>query len=437
MSGFHLAAIPLGAVLLTALQGGIFSLFATAMLTPRTSRLRSFMLFFGLELLALGGAYLLEPHHALKALCTFLFWVVGILAAFTDPIPKRLMVLFILFISVTFSDVLLTAVVSLMLDVSYDAILSSDIRTVGTALLTLVIFFILSGIYLFFRSRRLQFSGGTLLKFLLFPLGQGLLIFALNILALGGMSQAVVFAVLLGLVLCILSDVVILQTMLSYEEKIKLEQTVRMMEFSQEAQRITFEQTQQRGVALAKLRHDYKNHLASIAALLEDGRDESGKAALGLLQEMQKQYDELERVRYCEHSVVNAVLTCKSEEAARAGVVLRTRVALPARLAVEDVHLCSLFSNLLDNALRAAAALPADRRWVEADSRVCGDTLFVNVHNPYQEGQEPHGENGYGLKIVKEIAGQYEGELIIQKENGLFTAIAALELHGGPSAQAE
>ena len=90
---------------------------------------------------------------------------------------------------------------------------------------------------------------------------------------------------------------------------------------------------------------------------------------------------------------------------------------------VAPLDLCSMFSNLLDNAIRACEELPEDKRIIDLSARNQGDYLLIRCDNPALEhpGNQPQG-TGYGKKILRDIAERYHGEFQTSFADGVFTA---------------
>lgn len=124
--------------------------------------------------------------------------------------------------------------------------------------------------------------------------------------------------------------------------------------------------------------------------------------------------------------------------AARQGISLQVSVEMPEDLFVEKVDLCSIFSNLLDNAIHAAAQVSENRYVYMAASVFGGCCTIITVNSYGQDSEKPfvstasvgkadiHG--GYGLCILRSIGKKYGGELITKTENGQFTARLILNL---------
>lgn len=99
---------------------------------------------------------------------------------------------------------------------------------------------------------------------------------------------------------------------------------------------------------------------------------------------------------------------------------------------MEKADLCSIFSNLLDNAVHAAALAPAAkivvvRAWLKAGY------CMVKVKNTYGTADVPDREKntehqGIGLFILRSVAAKYDGELTIEKTDSVFEAVVRLRL---------
>ena len=147
--------------------------------------------------------------------------------------------------------------------------------------------------------------------------------------------------------------------------------------------------------------------------------------------------------RWCEHSAVNMLLEMKAQRAEDAGVRFDSDVVLPRDIALPALDLCAAFSNMLDNAIDAAQAAPADSRWVRIAAGQQGGYLVMRVENGLAEGaSKKRGsdapgieEHGWGLRILAELARRHDGELTTSSENGVFVTQMALRAPEGDGAK--
>ena len=97
---------------------------------------------------------------------------------------------------------------------------------------------------------------------------------------------------------------------------------------------------------------------------------------------------------------------------------------------IQPVHLCSVFSNLLDNARRAAAVCTAKERKIIVKAAQKGDYLHIKVENtsafPEKRKKTADG-HGYGQEILKDIAMQYNGDFYTDWKDGIYTAVISME----------
>ena len=125
--------------------------------------------------------------------------------------------------------------------------------------------------------------------------------------------------------------------------------------------------------------------------------------------------------RYCQNAVVDALLALKAVKARDLGVALSVHATVPGQLAIEDIDLCAMFSNLIDNALHAAAETN-DVRSVDVKACVNGLALVVETRNSLPPSAlakrgwrveksrlSPTREHGWGLDILGALAERYNG----------------------------
>lgn len=170
---------------------------------------------------------------------------------------------------------------------------------------------------------------------------------------------------------------------------------------------------------VAKLRHDYNNLLSSSLGLLREGRhDEAEELLASLLTRVQS----TKEITYCALPVVNAILSEKQQECEREGIALSVDLPIPPTVTVAPIDLCSVFGNILDNAIRACSQLPPETaRTILLTAAMQGDYLTIRCDNPTLAKDEPREGGGYGLKILADIAARYGGALKTVRENGQFS----------------
>lgn len=99
-------------------------------------------------------------------------------------------------------------------------------------------------------------------------------------------------------------------------------------------------------------RHDMRHHFQTIAAFAQNGDSD---AVLDYVGKSQERLDSIAPKRYCNHPILNAVLTNAAAQAEQIGIVTEIAVILPEDLPVDVLELSIVFANALENAIQAIA----------------------------------------------------------------------------------
>lgn len=197
-----------------------------------------------------------------------------------------------------------------------------------------------------------------------------------------------------------------------------------------EAMRREYEVLQKKLALGRGYRHDMRHHMAALTALLRQG-DYDG--AQQYITQWQGQIIQTETETWCRNSAVNAVLSAYLAQAKEAGCHLEVNVKLPEALPFEDVDLCVILANALENAVHACEALPDghprrirltaaltdNRRLAISVENTCGEDLVFDEDGfPIVPRRPGHGQ---GLKNIAAAAEKYHGLFQCGCENGYFT----------------
>ena len=178
---------------------------------------------------------------------------------------------------------------------------------------------------------------------------------------------------------------------------------------------------------LSKFRHDTRNHYFSIDSLLEKGDIEGAKEYLQTITSIVKPDRELIQTG---NIVFDALLTDKLNIARNEGIEVETSILLERYLSINNFDWCSLFGNVLDNAIEACMNIPQAKRkiWVSVKNR--GNMLQTDIRNTamppkknatgYQSSKTNPEEHGWGMRIIEEVVHKYRGVLQTDYQDGIF-----------------
>lgn len=183
--------------------------------------------------------------------------------------------------------------------------------------------------------------------------------------------------------------------------------------------------------SLSELRHEIKNHDSYMAALL-DQEDYEGLRAY--FEQYRLGHADAVRFVHSGNDTVDALVNNRMTRASMLGVRLETMLALPPELPIPEKDLCSLLSNLLDNAAEGCAAYDGEEeRRVLFHMRLSGGYLFLRTENPVSSKAEVRRQrlslkttkpsaalHGYGTKIIRRLAARYSGAAKFQIKEDQF-----------------
>lgn len=181
-------------------------------------------------------------------------------------------------------------------------------------------------------------------------------------------------------------------------------------------------------------RHDYHNHMQVMKAQLALGNTEGMEA---YLDQLERELDRVDTFVRSGNLMVDAILNSKLTLARRQKIAVNCKAKVPERLAVEDVDLCVILGNLLDNALEACALVEEAGRFLRIYMTVNKSQLYFSVQNAAREEPDfearnyitrKRGNHGLGMKRVQAAVDKYGGYLHLANEPGIFAAEVTMPL---------
>lgn len=177
---------------------------------------------------------------------------------------------------------------------------------------------------------------------------------------------------------------------------------------------------------LSRLRHDMKHTFHLLGGLAAEGKLEAIRSYLAAYQ---KELDIASPIVYCKNDALNALLNYYGQMAREMGVDCRWKLSLPENISISEVDLCSLFGNLIENALTGCGTLPQAQRYFYLTAEARGSMLYLVSTNSFngkvqkrdkQYLSTKEGHTGLGLLSVKSIAESYNGILEVDHKEGQF-----------------
>ena len=144
---------------------------------------------------------------------------------------------------------------------------------------------------------------------------------------------------------------------------------------------------------------------------------------------------------YCSHNLLNALLNCTFSNEVLSRMVFQTQIlGLPEQLPLEDIDLCSLLSNILENAIEGCDRLPEGaEKQISCQILTRSGHLYINCVNTCPDdivkrsgrfvSSKPEPQlHGYGLRYIEMCVAKYDGLFQANHCGGRFNVDIAIPI---------
>ncbi len=204
-------------------------------------------------------------------------------------------------------------------------------------------------------------------------------------------------------------------------------------ESSSELLRLTDERLED----LRKIRHDTKNWIANMRLLFENGKYDDLRR---FFESVEERVSEPLSAFDCGNKRLNSIVDLEARKAKKMGVKFSVKAVVPSELPFPDSEMCSLLTNLMDNALEAAVASGKPEETVNTKMQLASDGyLYIAVNNPISDDADKSRLlslrttkkdallHGYGTKITDDIVRRYKGAIVRDIREGRYCVDVMLD----------
>lgn len=282
-----------------------------------------------------------------------------------------------------------------------------------------------------FQSAR----GNHFFGILLLPMASILIMLALNdFLKQYDAPDTLKILSIIAVVFLLLANIAIFYVIDRQYELIRTRQKLKMSGVLMENQRAYYDKVFASQQEIRQMRHNLKNSFIAVLATIDAGNIEEARRMV------QSQLSDTERnidfsSRECDN-IMNPVIYSKKVLAQERQVVLEPHVSVRGQVHMDSLDLAVLLANLLDNAIEAAARLPAEQeRRIVLTVKADQNNLLISTENPVLQDVDVHHietiksdkkNHGFGLLSIKAIVEKYHGMHTITCENRIFSYTAVI-----------
>lgn len=187
-----------------------------------------------------------------------------------------------------------------------------------------------------------------------------------------------------------------------------------------------YEYLENREIETKKFRHDLRSHMELISNLAKnheyDKIDE-------YIEQIQERIDTFGNVNTVQNSIVDAIINQYYARAEQSGVTMTVKGRFPVDCNIDTYDLCTIFSNVLSNALEAAEE--TEEKYISVECGYTDKSIIIYVKNSF-DAQTKSGNaqwktrkantdyHGYGLENIKDSVERYNGVFDIETDDNMF-----------------
>lgn len=193
-----------------------------------------------------------------------------------------------------------------------------------------------------------------------------------------------------------------------------------------------YQELEKNQTQIRKLRHDLNNHLMVVGQFLDSGQRDEAEVYFRKLSDIIITSSRT----FCKNGVVNAVLNSKYDRISEGGIDSFFNISIDGILMIDDVSLCTIFANTLDNAIEACLKMEnKEARWISVKARYVENGYFsYEIKNSKCNEIKMRRErfitdkadslsHGVGISSVKEIVEKYAGTIDISFTDDEFKVV--------------
>lgn len=239
------------------------------------------------------------------------------------------------------------------------------------------------------------------------------------------------------MIFSLIVDVIVIETIENMAQSIRAEEQMLAMQLQRQTEQEYRKMTEHYVSQMRDVRQELSSEIKKAYGLLETNASDAD--ITGVLDVSLQNLQNTRMQRYCENHVVNSVLTVKKEVALRNDIQMKISTTVPESLLIEKIDLCSVFSNLLDNAIEAGEQIMDENfdKMVLVKSDVQAGFLVIKVENTKKNPVKQVGRyirtskkdevnHGLGLQLIRKIAEKYEGLVNVNYSDTVFSVCVSL-----------
>lgn len=180
---------------------------------------------------------------------------------------------------------------------------------------------------------------------------------------------------------------------------------------------------------IRELRHDMKHHFDVLSVYLNSNRFSE---AMDYLVQLQGDFEPAQHLFLSGHSLIDALLSAKIHQAKSICEETEIKLSLPEVLSLSETDICSIFGNILDNAIEAVQKIPVENRYIQMETTTVKGMWVIHLVNScngeylrksssFFSSTKDGDLHGIGLKRIHDIVHSNMGRVVLEPLENSFS----------------
>lgn len=206
------------------------------------------------------------------------------------------------------------------------------------------------------------------------------------------------------------------------------QENIKMNQRYLQIQKKYYEELAQKNEDIRRFRHDYRSHLEMIQHLEQHHQYHDLHK---YMQDLLKVKKNDEQIYFTGNTIIDAIIYDMNRKTAAAGITLRYKGTLPKTLPFASIDLCTIFSNIFQNAFESCQRVNTESKIIFLDIKQYKSMLFIIVQNSSKSIQtnnkgelisykRNNGKPGIGMKNIQDVVNRYHGSMSWTLKDNLF-----------------
>ncbi len=405
-----------------------FSLFAAKKEKNLLIPLISFLIFFLSPLLVTNS----QLNMAILVLCTFL-----IALNYKFNIYSKLIFTFILVALSGIVETIFVISLSAIFDIGALAATSGMFSVYGAFMSKIIVIIACILIGAFKNKSLIGKFKITWLSIYILPIATFLVTYALHLSAFYYNSDSFLSTLsVVSLLMLIICNILIFKFINNIHETAMKDARLKTAEELVKQQEKQYNILLENNETIVKLRHDHKNFLVGLLAVLSECDNEKDKYA-ELKNELETELNMVDmssNICICGNSALDAIMYYKTKEASAKGIQIVFKYKNVHKIEILGVDMSILLGNAIDNAIEAVerADGQCDKN-IEVDASWVNGAIVISIVNGVKENVDVENMksqkgnfHGFGIINMKNVVNKYNGNIAFSCEDKKFTTIIIL-----------